>query len=119
MTLDQQIGLFQQIDVNVLNNNGVIGAGFVGPNVDVAATQWVMNRAVVPSMGARRCAGPADRRFLAWPRGRAAARGSSAVCGKAAVEVVLARAGNAIQLTLNGIVGCKPSVRRSGPVRPP
>ena len=48
VTLEQQIGQFKQIGVNVLNNNGVIGAGFVGPNVDVAATQWAMNRAVVP-----------------------------------------------------------------------
>lgn len=48
VTLDQQIGQFQQIGVNVLNNNGVIGAGFVGPSVDVAATQWAANHAVVP-----------------------------------------------------------------------
>ena len=48
VTLDQQIGQFQQIGVNVLNNNGVIGAGFVGPSVDVAAAQWAANRAAVP-----------------------------------------------------------------------
>ncbi len=48
VTLDQQIGQFQQIGVNVLNNNGVIGAGFVGPNVDLAVKQWAANRAVLP-----------------------------------------------------------------------
>lgn len=48
VTLDQQIGQFQQIGVNVLNNNGVIGAGFVGPDVSLAAAQWAENRAAIP-----------------------------------------------------------------------
>jgi hypothetical protein len=29
----QQIGQFQQIGIKVLNNNGVIGAGFKGPDI--------------------------------------------------------------------------------------
>ncbi len=45
VSLNQQIGQFQQIGVNVLNNNGVIGAGFVGPDVNLAAAQWAGNRA--------------------------------------------------------------------------
>ena len=48
VTLDQTIGQFQQIGVNVLNNNGVIGAGVLGPDVSLAAAQWAENRAVVP-----------------------------------------------------------------------
>lgn len=46
VNLNQQIGQFQQIGINVLNNNGVIGAGFVGPDVNVAAALWAENRAV-------------------------------------------------------------------------
>ena len=46
VNLNQQIGQFQQIGINVLNNNGVIGAGFVGPDVSVAAALWAHNRAV-------------------------------------------------------------------------
>jgi hypothetical protein len=37
VNVNQQLAQFQQIGVNVLNNNGVIGAGFVGPDIDVAA----------------------------------------------------------------------------------
>ena len=37
VNVNQQLGQFQQIGVNVLNNNGVIGAGFRGPDIDVAA----------------------------------------------------------------------------------
>ena len=40
------VNLNQQIGINVLNNNGVIGAGFVGPDVSVAAALWAHNRAV-------------------------------------------------------------------------
>jgi hypothetical protein len=47
VNLNQQIGQFQQIGINVLNNNGVIGAGFVGPDVSVAAALWAENHAVV------------------------------------------------------------------------
>jgi hypothetical protein len=42
--VNQQIGQFQQIGVNVLNNNGVIGAGFVGPDLKLAAAEWAANR---------------------------------------------------------------------------
>jgi hypothetical protein len=36
----------QQIGVNVLNNNGVIGAGFSAPDLRLAASLWGENRAV-------------------------------------------------------------------------
>jgi hypothetical protein len=42
--VDQQIGQFQQIGINVLNNNGVIGSGFTGPDIDVAAALWAENK---------------------------------------------------------------------------
>jgi hypothetical protein len=45
--VNQQIAQFQQIGINVLNNNGVIGAGFKGPDIDVAAALWAENRAVL------------------------------------------------------------------------
>jgi hypothetical protein len=47
VNLNQQIGQFQKISINVLNDNGVIGAGFVGPDVSVAAALWAQNRAVL------------------------------------------------------------------------
>jgi hypothetical protein len=37
VNVNQQLAQFQQIGVNVLNNNGVIGAGFTGPHVDLDA----------------------------------------------------------------------------------
>ena len=46
VNVNQQLGQFQQISVNVLNNNGVVGAGFVGPDVRLAASLWGENRAV-------------------------------------------------------------------------
>jgi hypothetical protein len=46
VTLNQQIAQFQDIGVNVLNNNGVIGAGFKGPDIDVAAALFAENNAV-------------------------------------------------------------------------
>ena len=46
INIDQQIGQFQQIGINVLNNNGVIGAGFVGPDIDLNAKLWARNEAV-------------------------------------------------------------------------
>jgi len=46
VNVNQQLAQFQQIGVNVLNNNGVIGAGFVGPDVRLAAPMWGENRAV-------------------------------------------------------------------------
>ena len=42
--LNQQFVQFQQIGVDVLNNNGVIGAGLVGPDFGVAAAEWKQNR---------------------------------------------------------------------------
>ena len=50
VAVNQQIGQFQQIGVNVLNNNGVIGAGFVGPDMDLAAAQWTENRTGMPGL---------------------------------------------------------------------
>jgi len=47
VNVNQQIGQFQQIGINVLNNNGVIGAGFKGPDIDVAAALWAENKAIV------------------------------------------------------------------------
>lgn len=44
VNVNQQLGQFQQIGVNVLNNNGVIGAGFIGPDLRLAASQWGANR---------------------------------------------------------------------------
>ena len=47
VNLNQQIGQFQQIGINVLNGNGVIGAGFKGPDIDVAAALWAENKVVL------------------------------------------------------------------------
>ena len=46
VNVNQQVAQFQQIGINVLNNNGVIGAGFKGPSIDVAAKLWAENHAV-------------------------------------------------------------------------
>jgi hypothetical protein len=48
LTVNQQIAQVQDIGVNVLNNNGVIGAGFSGPNVELSPLQWARNEAVLP-----------------------------------------------------------------------
>jgi hypothetical protein len=48
VTVNQQIAQFQQIGVNVLNNNGVIGAGFEGPKIALSPSQWARNEAVLP-----------------------------------------------------------------------
>ena len=47
VNVNQQLGQFQQISVNVLNNNGVIGANFTGPDLRLAASLWGENRAVI------------------------------------------------------------------------
>jgi hypothetical protein len=47
VNVNQQLAQFQQIGVNVLNNNGVIGAGFVGPDIDVAAALKGVNKVVI------------------------------------------------------------------------
>jgi hypothetical protein len=46
--IKQQIAQFQDIGVNVLNNNGVIGAGFTGPSIDLSPAQWAKNEAMLP-----------------------------------------------------------------------
>ncbi|MGJ9416665.1 hypothetical protein ACHAC9_02700 [Massilia sp. CMS3.1] len=46
VNVNQQIAQFQQIGIHVLNNNGVIGANFKGPDIDVAAALWAQNNAV-------------------------------------------------------------------------
>jgi hypothetical protein len=48
LNLDQRIGQVQDIKVNVLNNNGVIGPGFVGPDVTLNPLQWATNNAAIP-----------------------------------------------------------------------
>ncbi len=48
VNLDQKIGQFQDIQVNVLNNNGVIGAGFDSPALHMSPMQWAMNSDVTP-----------------------------------------------------------------------
>ncbi|MGJ9416660.1 hypothetical protein ACHAC9_02675 [Massilia sp. CMS3.1] len=47
VNVNQQIGQFQQIGIEVLNNNGVIGAGFTGPDIDVAAALWAENKVLL------------------------------------------------------------------------
>lgn len=44
----QQIGQFQDVRVNVLNGNGIIGAGFQAPSLAVSPTQWATNTATIP-----------------------------------------------------------------------
>lgn len=46
VNVNQQLGQFQQIGVNVLNGNGVIGAGFHGPDIGLDAALWGQNRLV-------------------------------------------------------------------------
>jgi hypothetical protein len=48
LNLDQRIGQVQDIKLNVLNNNGVIGSGFAGPDVTLSPVQWATNNAAVP-----------------------------------------------------------------------
>jgi hypothetical protein len=45
VNLDQKIGQFQAIQVNVLNNNAVIGAGFDSPALHVSPMDWAMHPA--------------------------------------------------------------------------
>ena len=47
LNVNQQIAQFQDVQLNVLNNNQVIGAGFVGPNVSLDVTQKGGNSAVL------------------------------------------------------------------------
>ncbi|MEO7497761.1 MAG: hypothetical protein ABIT83_09930 [Massilia sp.] len=48
LNVDQKIFQVQDIDVNVLNNNGVIGAGFTGPKLDLDVLQQATNKAFIP-----------------------------------------------------------------------
>jgi hypothetical protein len=48
LNLDQRIGQVQDIKLNVLNNNGVIGPGFVAPDITLSPLQWATNNAAVP-----------------------------------------------------------------------
>ena len=48
LNVTQQIFQVQDIGVNVLNNNGTIGAGFKGPKIDIDVVQKAENRAVFP-----------------------------------------------------------------------
>jgi hypothetical protein len=48
IAIKQQIAQFQDIGVNVLNNNGVIGAGFTGPGIELSPLQWAQNDASLP-----------------------------------------------------------------------
>jgi hypothetical protein len=48
LNVSQQIFQVQQVDVNVLNNNGSIGAGFVGPKIDLDVMLKASNNASIP-----------------------------------------------------------------------
>lgn len=48
LNVNQQIFQVQEIGVSVLNNNGTIGAGFVGPNVNLDVMQKATNNAFIP-----------------------------------------------------------------------
>jgi hypothetical protein len=50
LNVKQSLVQVQDVDLNVLNNNGSIGAGFIGPNVNLAAAQTGFNSAVIPKM---------------------------------------------------------------------
>jgi hypothetical protein len=46
VALDQQFVQVQQVGVNVLNNNGVVGASFGGYDVQYAAEAWKSSHAM-------------------------------------------------------------------------
>jgi hypothetical protein len=48
LNVNQQIFQAQEIGVNVLNNNGTIGAGFKGPDIHLDAVQKAENTAFFP-----------------------------------------------------------------------
>ena len=50
IALKQQIAPVQDNGVNVLNNNGVIGAGFTGPGIELSPLQWAKNEASLPTL---------------------------------------------------------------------
>jgi hypothetical protein len=49
LNVNQQIFQVQDIDLNVLNNNGTIGAGFVGPHIDLDAKLKAENKVILPN----------------------------------------------------------------------
>jgi hypothetical protein len=49
LNVDQKIVQFQDVQAYVLNNNGLIGAGFVGPSLNLDVAQKASNSAVVPT----------------------------------------------------------------------
>ena len=50
LNVNQQIFQFQQIGVSVLNNNGTIGDGFVGPHIDLDVMLKASNNASIPKL---------------------------------------------------------------------
>jgi hypothetical protein len=48
LNVNQQIFQVQDVSVNTLNNNGTIGAGFVGPNIEVDAMLKAENTVIFP-----------------------------------------------------------------------
>jgi hypothetical protein len=50
LTVNQQIAQVQDIGINVLNNNGTIGAGFRGPDIALSPLQWAKNEATLPGI---------------------------------------------------------------------
>jgi hypothetical protein len=49
LNVDQKIAQVQDIQLNVLNNNGVIGAGFTGPKIDLNAQLMAKNNFAIPA----------------------------------------------------------------------
>jgi hypothetical protein len=47
VTLNQQITQDQKIGISVLNNNGLIGAGFKGADISLSPSQWAKNEAIL------------------------------------------------------------------------
>ena len=50
LNVNQQIFQVQQVGVNVLNNNGTIGAGFVAPHIDLDVMLKASNNASIPKL---------------------------------------------------------------------
>ncbi|WP_395408311.1 hypothetical protein ACHMW6_17345 [Pseudoduganella sp. UC29_106] len=45
VNLDQKFAQMQKIDINVLNNNAIIGAGVLSPDMKEAAAFWAAHHA--------------------------------------------------------------------------
>lgn len=50
LSVNQSLIQVQDVDVNVLNNNGTIGAGFKAPDLSLAVAQTGFNSAVIPKL---------------------------------------------------------------------